>query len=386
MITMCTFDSVDALQRNSPISECTLYGIRLRILLPREHRVTGMIMESLGIREAEAARIPGPEIVVGFENGHNHGLTAVNEGEAAKESVVFHVPKMPGTYPCEVAYWKTKESAVFEVNSRVHLKQGVLSSMMFKLISPEYIGSTEIEIQNLKDFVVHRIIQMCLLDVGRSFVHASAVSKSGKATLLLGASRSGKTTLALTLISDGQFEILADDLPVITREGDCLPNLEPITVEPSIAALSSEVSSWLTNQSIISRLHWRFRPRFFGTERALRLVPLSHLRRYCEHSCAIENVILVEKSTKYPLALNKADPVDLAKVAARIITKEMGPAPDNITKGQKQGESIFDSSAIARRAEEVYVQCFKEKRCYVLTVPEGSDPSSVGHFLLDKLF
>lgn len=54
-------------------------------------------------------------------------------------------------------------------------------------------------------------------------VHALGISMNGKAVLILLPEKGGKTTLALRLLKSGRVELLSEDSPLITRQGEVLP-------------------------------------------------------------------------------------------------------------------------------------------------------------------
>lgn len=60
-------------------------------------------------------------------------------------------------------------------------------------------------------------------------LHATTVAIGGHGVLLLGASGSGKSDLALRLIDRGA-ELVSDDYTLISREGDALVTMAPATI------------------------------------------------------------------------------------------------------------------------------------------------------------
>lgn len=54
-------------------------------------------------------------------------------------------------------------------------------------------------------------------------VHALAISKNGKAVLVLLPEKGGKSTLAFQLLKSDQVRLLSDESPLITRQGEILP-------------------------------------------------------------------------------------------------------------------------------------------------------------------
>ncbi|WP_010141035.1 HPr kinase/phosphorylase [Oceanicola sp. S124] len=66
-------------------------------------------------------------------------------------------------------------------------------------------------------------------------IHASCVAVQGRAVLILGTSGSGKSSLALELLSRGAA-LVADDRVILTREGDRLIARAPETLSGMIEA------------------------------------------------------------------------------------------------------------------------------------------------------
>lgn len=66
-------------------------------------------------------------------------------------------------------------------------------------------------------------------------VHASAVAVAGRAVLIMGASGSGKSGLALTLMAYGA-QLVADDRAILTRVGEGLRATAPAAIRGGIEA------------------------------------------------------------------------------------------------------------------------------------------------------
>jgi len=71
------------------------------------------------------------------------------------------------------------------------------------------------------DVLVRRILPRIVQWHGRIALHASTVSEGPTATVLLGPSRAGKSTLAAALRRDGGWTVLSDDISLI--DGDATP-------------------------------------------------------------------------------------------------------------------------------------------------------------------
>lgn len=73
------------------------------------------------------------------------------------------------------------------------------------------------------------------MTTGAETVHASCVALQGRAVLILGASGSGKSALALQLMVLGA-ELVADDRVIVTRDGDAVMASAPDAIAGRIEA------------------------------------------------------------------------------------------------------------------------------------------------------
>lgn len=72
-------------------------------------------------------------------------------------------------------------------------------------------------------FILLFFLQFIFLEHDITFVHAAAVAdKSGSVTLLPGAGGVGKTALLGELVKHYNYRLLADDITLLTQEGECL--------------------------------------------------------------------------------------------------------------------------------------------------------------------
>jgi hypothetical protein len=82
----------------------------------------------------------------------------------------------------------------------------------------------------ISGFFTDFIIQYVLTQKGYSIVHSSAVSKYGRSYLFSGRGGSGKTSIAIRLISSGRnFEFMGDDF-IIIMNGQAAPYFTPLNL------------------------------------------------------------------------------------------------------------------------------------------------------------
>ena len=82
----------------------------------------------------------------------------------------------------------------------------------------------------ISGFFIDFIIQYVLTQKGYSIIHSSAVSKCKRSYLFSGRGGSGKTSIAIRLISSGQgFEYMGDDF-ILIKDGQSLPYFTPLNL------------------------------------------------------------------------------------------------------------------------------------------------------------
>lgn len=81
--------------------------------------------------------------------------------------------------------------------------------------------------EDIRIFLLGSAFGALLIQKGILLFHGNALQKDGKAIACLGHSGSGKSTLAYALMQEG-WELLADDLVAITKDGYVLPGIQRI--------------------------------------------------------------------------------------------------------------------------------------------------------------
>jgi len=106
----------------------------------------------------------------------------------------------------------------------------------------------------ISGFFIDFVIQYVLTQKGYSIVHSSAVSKCGRSHLFSGRGGSGKTSIAIHLISSDQgFDYMGDDF-VLIKDGHSLPYFTPLNL------FNYNVNSFLLQKfSRVQKLNFKFK-------------------------------------------------------------------------------------------------------------------------------
>ncbi|HEX3031964.1 MAG TPA: hypothetical protein VHS59_06935, partial [Bacillota bacterium] len=84
-------------------------------------------------------------------------------------------------------------------------------------------------------------LQLIMLRAGATFIHSAAVEKAGRAVVFASWGRVGKTPLLIGLIRDQGWNLLGDDLVILTQDGRCLGFPKPMVLYPYHQPLLPEV-------------------------------------------------------------------------------------------------------------------------------------------------
>jgi hypothetical protein len=159
----------------------------------------------------------------------------------------------------------------------------------------------------------HLIIQRSMSDSGlRLALHGAVVARGRDAVVLAGASRAGKTTLALELAARG-WQLASDDIAALDRaSGTLRPFLKPISIkEPSIFDAF--------------RHRWRV-PGWVGEPKREFLVPASAVSSSGETSIHPRRVVFLERRAATPASLTRISPAHASALLGRGAGRlEQGP-------------------------------------------------------------
>jgi hypothetical protein len=159
----------------------------------------------------------------------------------------------------------------------------------------------------------HLIIQRAMSDSGLYLaLHAAVVARGRDALVLAGASRAGKTTLALELAARG-WQLASDDIAALDRaSGSLRPFLKPVSIKDP-----SRFDAF--------RHRWRVPP-WVGEPKGEFLVPASAVSPSRETSFRPRRIVFLERREDTPASLTRISPAHatalLGRGAARL---ERGP-------------------------------------------------------------
>lgn len=86
----------------------------------------------------------------------------------------------------------------------------------------------------VQSYILEPLVSLAAIRAGSVLLPSAAISRNGKALLLIGRSRSGKSSLAARALASG-LEVLGDDQILITAGNDCLPFPRRLRVYPDLA-------------------------------------------------------------------------------------------------------------------------------------------------------
>lgn len=106
-----------------------------------------------------------------------------------------------------------------------HLVKGIKGEIYFDDNNKFAINRTPngFVIYTADSFLINIFIQLILVELGYSFIHAAAaIDGNGKCLLLPGPGGVGKTAILGKLIDEENFRLLGDDVVAIGKDGECL--------------------------------------------------------------------------------------------------------------------------------------------------------------------
>lgn len=168
-----------------------------------------------------------------FEKFFNRELEYFKSKEIPVDLEIQLVPKIADP---DITFFPNygRDKEYFYTRDPFSRKVGIFSNS--KVIAESKIDSGWL----LKD-IIEPLMLLHILPKGYSFLHASAVTKNNKSLIFTAFSGTGKTNLLVSLLKDGYF-FLADELPLISKEGVVYPYPKPL----SICSHNIKVNPWLT--------------------------------------------------------------------------------------------------------------------------------------------
>lgn len=233
-------------------------------------------------------------------------------------------------------------------------------------------------------------LQIALLQERCSLVHASCVEKAGRAVLFPAWGGVGKTSLLYQLVARGSWNFLADDMAILSADGDVFMNPTPIAVYPYNLKTMPEIEKKvLGGESLASRLQWRLFTRLRGADGVGRRVSPANLfgrQRICARA-TLDKVVYLVRSSGTELRHEACSAADLAARVTCVLLAEIRQFRHEL----QAWNSVPNCSVLpfvwqlAEQIQSVTGTAFENQQRWVLSIPATADPVAIRQYLEEHL-
>ena len=224
-------------------------------------------------------------------------------------------------------------------------------------------------VYNIFDYCLH----LKLLHFNSALIHASAVEKDGNGFLFLANGGVGKTTIMTYLVFNFGFKFLSDDISIIDNNTIYL-NPKYLQIYPYNLTYNPELRKQLFDKmGVLDKLHWYYRFWKYGAKGVRRRISPSDLfgMDSLAESGSISRIFFLQPIIDHTLEIKQVSPEILANKCAYITMNEIYPFTyyANLIHSALGANKILfpDFANVLRKTEEVYKNCFLNKKCYLIS-------------------
>lgn len=242
-------------------------------------------------------------------------------------------------------------------------------------------------------------VQLFLLELNYTFIHAAALEKDGKVILIPSWGGVGKTATVITMIKKDGWRLLGDDL-VILKKDEVMPYLKPFVIYPYHKSLFPDIfesnkGRIITNLKV-SNLISQAIP---IAKRIMRPVPglLALARKYNPQSLKISpmnifnkeqlssggkliKVVWLERTTKKQINYYEQSAKKLtSKTVAVTLLELFAERMNNVFV--LCGSGIFDYEKIYKKMYDLIFSAYKSCDCYELDIPLSIPVNDIGNIV-----
>ena len=246
-------------------------------------------------------------------------------------------------------------------------------------------------------------IQLLLLEMDCTLIHAAALEKNGEAILLPSWGGVGKTATVMNMVCEDGWRLLGDDL-VILQANEILPFLKPFVIYPYHKALFPKIFSenkWRVVRNLklnkfmsktipIVKKIMRPIPGLLAFARkhnpqSMRISPMQIFRKEQLSVGGILNkVVWLDRITEGQIRFGEKSVEVLASKTTSVSMMELFADRLNCLFALC-GSGIFDYRKIFFKMYELIYQAYKSTSCFELEIPKSISIDKIGSIVLKHI-
>ncbi|MFC6823412.1 hypothetical protein [Halopelagius fulvigenes] len=251
-----------------------------------------------------------------------------------------------------------------------------------------YASRPEVVAVKLIEDLVEALLHQRLLSRGSGLFHASGVVRDGEATLFAGWGGVGKSDVSGELVREYGYDLLGDDLVIVSEDGTASPYRGRMRASPeSIADGEATYEEVMNGRGLLDRGQWRIRERLGGSTAVRRNVLPSSLTGHSADAdelsqspvATVVNLIVEDRET---IHVERTTPEDVAERGASTVMAELQPFTDKMRAVHAATPTHWpDLREVAERSDQTYRGALTAADTYLVSVP----PEVSGPQLADEL-
>lgn len=267
-----------------------------------------------------------------------------------------------------------------------------LLRQLVRSYNKNYASRAEVVAVNLADYLVEALLHQRLLSNGSGLFHASGVVRGGEATLFAGWSGVGKSEVSGELVREHGYDLLADDLVIVSKDGTASPYRKRMPAYPqSIADGETTYEAVMEGRGLLDRGQWRVRERLGGPKAVRRNVLPSALSGHsadADHlaESPVTTAVNLIVEDREDIHVERTTPEDVADRGASTVMAELEPFTDKMQAVHAATPTYWpDLREVAERSDRVYQQALAEADTYLVSVPPEASDRRLVEVLSDRV-
>jgi hypothetical protein len=238
---------------------------------------------------------------------------------------------------------------VFSVAVRSPLPSWFIGSdVLVRALDMNYLTLHELLAKNFLYKLFNWVVQLHQLELGQTFVHASAITRGGRSLAVLGKGGVGKTSAMIKLCMEDGWQYLSDDLAAIDDSG--IVYRSPARIQ--IYAYNTKGDPMLEQRlmdrrSALDHLQWSLRRRLLGPSKVRRRVPAEFLFGVdgVGSSAKLTDLVFLERVPSAGLSVKDTTAAEVAERMAPIVMNEIKSYVGVQAQAEQRARGLLPSPA-----------------------------------------
>ena len=232
------------------------------------------------------------------------------------------------------------------------------------------------------------VLQLELLKINKTFLHAGIFSKDGEAIAITGTGGSGKTSSLFKVLEDKKYKYLAEDFGIIGKDIKTYYNPKPLSIyETDIKFNPKILNKTYDFLDSKQKILWDIQVKYLKRDPIIKVNPKKLLNEQIEEQALLKKVLYYLRTDTRSIKINNISKEELAERSLNVALREFKIFFEIFTllnANKKSDYNFLTVNDIIKNMRNLYIDIFSKTENYLIEIPFKETPDNIVNFLNDK--